>query len=146
MPSVIQTLLATLAIKKQFENLKDGEFQQTSPFDPDYNCIAYAAADTARNWWPIKGSFSKWHWPKGVSTSESIKSFVAAFRKLGYSRCDSADLEPGIEKVAIFVSTIPTIHQPAGTPTHMAIQLESGKWSSKLGSAEDISHDRLEGI
>ena len=146
MPSVIQKLLATLPIKNQFENLTDGEFAQTSPFDPDYNCIAYAAGKTDRNWWPIRGNFAKWHWPKGVSTSESVKSFVTAFKTFGYSRCVSADLEPGFEKVAIFVSTVPTALNPKGIPTHMAIQLESGKWSSKLGSAEDISHDRLEDI
>ncbi len=48
MSSIISKLLAEQAknrIKQVFENLKDGEFEITSPFDPKYNCIAHAAED-----------------------------------------------------------------------------------------------------
>jgi hypothetical protein len=42
-------------------------------------------------------------------------------------------LEPGLEKIAIFAK--------GGRPTHAARQLGSGRWTSKLGRAEDIEHD-----
>ncbi len=44
--------------------------------------------------------------------------------------------EPGIEKVAIFADE-------SGCPKHMARQLPSGKWTSKLGHDEDIEHSDL---
>jgi hypothetical protein len=36
--------------------------------------------------------------------------------------------------VALFVAT-------TGCPTHAARQLASGRWTSKLGKAEDIEHE-----
>jgi hypothetical protein len=44
-----------------------------------------------------------------------------------------ASLEPGFEKVALFGSSL--------YYTHAARQLPNGKWTSKLGKAEDIEHD-----
>jgi hypothetical protein len=57
---------------------------------------------------------------------------------LGFQRCDSADLEPDVQKIAIFAKT-------NGEPTHVARQLPNGKWTSKLGDWEDIEHE-LAGI
>jgi hypothetical protein len=31
-------------------------------------------------------------------------------------------------------------------PTHAALQLESGDWTSKLGDFEDISHSTIEAV
>lgn len=149
MASIIQQLHASLSemeeIKEDFENLKDGEFRKTSDRDADYNCIAYAAGVYAQRWWPSKES-NKFHWPKGVSRSLSVKSFVAAFRTLGYVPCESAAFEDGFEKVAIFVSTVPKPFKPKGTPTHMAIQWPDGEWRSKLGPTQDIAHKTLDAI
>jgi hypothetical protein len=33
-----------------------------------------------------------------------------------------------------------------GQPTHAAKQMESGKWSSKLGDWEDVEHATLEAL
>lgn len=52
----------------------------------------------------------------------------------GFTRCDSGDLEPGWEKVAVYALA-------DDDPTHVARQLESGAWTSKLGDFEDIEHD-----
>ncbi len=134
------------ALKRDFENLKDGEFVPTSRPDSDYNCVAWAAGETVRNWWPEKDVRAKRYWPKGIARVASEENFAAAFRTLGYSRCESADLEPSYEKVAHFVSSVAKPFDPVGTPTHMAIQLPDGKWSSKLGISEDISHDKLDAI
>jgi len=54
--------------------------------------------------------------------------------QLGYATCDSHAVESAFEKVAIFVDA-------GGEPTHAARQLPSGRWTSKLGTLEDIEHD-----
>lgn len=73
---------------------------------------------------------------------ESLDSFRAIFEAAGYQPCDSQELEPGFEKVAIYVDA-------AGEPTHAARQVENGNWTSKLGRWEDIEHSApssLEGV
>ena len=114
-------------IRHQFPNLAES-FQVTSDRSLSYNCIAWAAEDTARWWWPTGSSY----WPCVVSRAETLDSFVSAFATLGYAPCADGDIEPGVQKVAIFLSQ--------GMPTHMARQLSSGSWTSKLGKSWDIEH------
>jgi hypothetical protein len=45
-------------------------------------------------------------------------------------------MELGFEKLAIFADE-------NSEPTHVARQLPSGAWSSKLGAGEDIEHSSL---
>lgn len=59
-------------------------------------------------------------------------AFVAAFATIGYQPCLDGSLEDGFEKLAIY-------HLPSGVQ-HAARQLSSGRWTSKLGSLEDIEH------
>jgi hypothetical protein len=68
-----------------------------------------------------------------VPRKEDLPTFIAAFATLGYAACADGALEPGFEKVALFVDA-------QGKPKHAAKQLPNGKWSSKLGLEEDISH------
>ena len=63
-----------------------------------------------------------------------LDAFVAAFRTLGYEPCESADVEEGFEKIAIYTWA-------AGTPKHAARQLPDGLWTSKLGPHRDIKHE-----
>ena len=63
---------------------------------------------------------------------------MQAYQTLGYTPCNSAVLEVGYEKIALYV-------RDDGIPVHAAKQLPTGKWSSKLGSIEDIEHE-LEGL
>ena len=58
---------------------------------------------------------------------------MAAFASLGYPVCAGEDLEAGYERIALFADG-------DGRPTHAARQLLNGRWSSKLGKAEDIEH------
>ena len=74
----------------------------------------------------------KFYWPNGIPEEETIDAFVAIFCATGYIPCDSGKLEPDYEKVAIYYKS--------GSPTHAARQLPDGKWTSKLGSEEDIEH------
>jgi hypothetical protein len=64
----------------------------------------------------------------------TLDAFAAVFVMLGYSVGGNDTHEPGMEKVALFADA-------SGTPTHAARQLASGRWTSKLGEAEDIEHE-----
>ena len=110
------------------------EFLVTSPKTEDYNCIAWAAGENEAWWWPSEEGF----WPSGATRAETIPAFFEAFGLLGYETCNGAELEVGFEKVALYAR--------AGKPTHMARQLESGEWTSKLGTSYDISHRRAEAV
>lgn len=115
-----------MSLVRIFPGLGQGPFRITSQPDPNYNCIAWAASRVDQFWWP--GIF----WPSGVPKKETRKSFVRAFEGLGYQVCAGPDPEIGFEKVVLF--------EKLGTPTHAARLLPDGWWSSKLGSAHDISH------
>jgi hypothetical protein len=62
-----------------------------------------------------------------------IGILVQVFEALGYEACADDRPEPGYEKVALYGSSL--------YYTHAARQLPDGRWTSKLGKAEDIEHD-----
>ncbi len=95
-----------------------------------YNCIAWAANDTSKIWWPVGGAY----WPAGVPAEETISAFTAMFGTLGYVVGADEALEPGSEKVALFANAY-------DVPTHAARQLASGLWTSKIGELEVIEHE-----
>ena len=97
--------------ERLFPALRRVGFEVTSPRDQRYNCVAWAAGDVTRWWWPAESPFA--YWPPGTGREESVDSFIQAFAILGYERALSGDLEPQFEKVAIFASN-------DGVPTHMA--------------------------
>ena len=97
-------------IEFSFPNLAGGD-RITSPETPSYNCIAWAASDTGHWWWPT--ALRGYYWPAEAPRSGSIRDFIAAFGKLGYEPVENAELEEGIEKIAIYADE-------QGDPTHMA--------------------------
>jgi hypothetical protein len=107
-----------------------GRYRLTSERDGDYNCVAYAAGVTDE-WW----SHLPWFpWP--AARSPLAESLVAVFAALGYEPCAIATIEPRFERVALYAKD--------NIWTHVAWQLPSGEWASKLGAAEDIEHDTPE--
>ena len=121
-------------IEAFFPGLGDTAFRVTSPATRDYNCIAWAAGDTAHWWWPdADPDNDAIFWPAGVVLEETLDAFVAAFATVGYIPCSGEQPEPGFERFALFAK--------AGVPTHASRQLPSGRWTSKLGFREDIEHD-----
>lgn len=118
-------------IQELFPRLRDSSFDITSPQDGQYNCVAWAAGDTRRWWWPGESPFS--FWPRGIAREESVASFVRAFSTFGYEVAATGEHDANYEKVAIFASS-------DGVPTHVARQLPNGSWTSKLGALEDIAH------
>ena len=114
-----------------FPNLKNGKWTIKSPQDSNYNCIAWAACDKTRKWWP--NAWTYWPIPRRVNT---LGCFMEAFGTLGYKPCDNDRLEIGYQKVAIYAD-------PFDSPKHMARQRFWGTWTSKLGDLEDILHVSL---
>ncbi|MEC4986739.1 MAG: hypothetical protein SAJ37_21125 [Oscillatoria sp. PMC 1068.18] len=123
-------------IERDHPNLVSTDYQLTSPDTIDYNCVAWAAEDSDAWWWP--DPLDESYWPPEVAREETLEAFVNAFQTLGYEICENSALEIGFQKIAIYVSQ--------EKPTHVARQLNNGKWTSKLGSNEDIQHDTIEGL
>ena len=120
-------------IRKLFPNLNPSKaFEITSPETPDYNCIAWAANDVTRWWEPTR------YWPPGVPRQYTESAYIGAFESLRYKKCESSEIEPGYEKVVLFLKD--------GRPKHMARQLEDGRWASKLGGLWDIEHISVAGL
>lgn len=127
--------MPTPSLQNLFPNLRDSGFEETSPASVEYNCIAWAAGETHRIWWPSDDPTLA-YWPVDVERAETIESFVAAFATLGYQPCVTTVVEHGFEKVALYVDA-------TQTPTHTARQLPSGEWTSKIGRDIDIMHKTL---
>lgn len=122
-------------IEKAFPKLAGGDWRPLSLDTKDYQCIAWAACDNTRRWWPGVD-----YWPLDPPHDDLVDDFVRGFETLGYNRCESAEFEVGYQKVAIFATD-------SGRVKHMARQCLLGNgWLSKLGDWEDIWHLRLEDI
>jgi hypothetical protein len=118
-----------------FPGLQSSPYVVTSPATKDYNCVAWAVGDVSRWWWPDPDPDNDAvYWPADVDREEKLSAFAAALATLGYQPSGTADLEAGVEKVALFA-------RPDGSPTHAARQLPDGRWTSKLGALSDIEHD-----
>jgi len=119
-----------------FPQLSSSSYQIKSPATPQYNCIAWAAEEDDR-WWepvPVPG----YYWPRRIPREVTLASLTMLFQRLGYRPGADETLEAGCEKIAIYADF-------SGAPTHVARQLANGKWTSKIGTLEDIEHD-LEGL
>ncbi len=131
MAHVAPEIEARLWIIRGFPGLARSPFQITSQPTRQYNCIAWAAGDDQHFWWPTL------HWPKAVGRQITRANFIRAFEGVGYRVCDGPEPEADYDKI--------TIYELNGEPTHAAKLLPNGWWSSKLGSAYDISHT-LDGL
>src|SRR5262249_25761442 len=80
-----------------------------------------------------------YYWPTGVRQELSLQNLIAALATVGFAECETATLEPGLQKLAIYSDA-------HGWPTHVARQLASGSWTSKLGVSEDIEHATPQGL
>ena len=119
----------------QFFPKLGNDYSVTSHRDRRYNCIAWAAGVKETWWQPDEHGI--FYWPPDIPRQYTLEAYVEAFATLGYEVCDNDYLEDGYEKVAIFVE--------GNSPEHVARQLSSGRWTSKLGMLEDIEH-ALQGL
>ncbi len=121
------------SVQRGFPELTKTPFQITSPATKSYNCIAWAADDDKRWWWPFN-----YYWPGLQQLDASVAVFTSGFEALGYFPCEERAFEPGFKKVALYADNF-------GQVLHAARQLEDGAWTSKLGEGVDITH-QLEGL
>lgn len=128
-----------LEIEEDFPNIV-GQYEIKSDKDEGHNCVGFAVGDTSHYWdpdaaaRPIRG----YYWPPGCGNDDALANLVRVFEIHGYEICESAELEPDFEKVAILGDRV--------AYSHAAKQLASGKWSSKLGKGHDIHHNTLDAI
>ena len=122
--------------RQHWPSLTPESFVETSPVDHFYNCAAHAADDNDKPWWP---SLARgYYWPPDVPRTANLASFEAAYATKGYERCENPDLEEEVEKIAVYALD--------GVPKHVARQLASGRWTSKLGDLKDIDHATLDDL
>ena len=67
-------------LEQEFPLLSISSYIITSQETDDYNCIAWAAGDTDRWWWPTSPPY---YWPQNIPLEESISAFIQAFSTLG---------------------------------------------------------------
>jgi hypothetical protein len=131
------------ALLAQQPALADATFNVTSPSTATYNCIAWTAGDSRRNWSPAVGPGGKqlggFYWPETVEMLPAVKTVEAVFQLLGYEACADGIPEDGVEKIAIYGDAL-------GLALHAARQLGNGRWTSKMGDKADIEHDTPEAV
>jgi hypothetical protein len=125
-------------IEEQFANLGATQYDVTSSETCAYNCVAWAVGECDR-WWDPDPLGAGYYSPDGIPHKGDLAAYVELFKSRGYTPCESREPEEGVGKIAIY-----------GDPgrcefKHVARQLENGKWTSKLGTWEDIEH-MLEGL
>ncbi len=123
-------------LKQDWPNLEQTRYRITSSHTDRYNCLAWAIGEDDRWWSPLPEE--DYYWPEGVPREVTVEAFAKAYETLGFSVCEHGDIEPDLEKLAIYVAS-------DNRPKHIARQLPNGSWTSKLGMLEDIEHE-LEGL
>ena len=117
--------------------LREAPHRITSEPDDEYNCVGWVQRELDRYYAP--GLF----WPREIvpepeAGDEDLDAFVAIFESWGYERCGSSDYEPGFLKIAIYARD--------GKFHHVAKQLRTNAWSSKVGEAHDLRHETLDAL
>jgi hypothetical protein len=123
-----------MPIENLFPRLVEAGFRRISSEDAKYNCVAWAAGRNDE-WWDVEPGY---RWPENVPRDSRLDSLIKLYEALGFVRGATKDLEQGVEKVAIYGDEY--------FWTHAARQLPDGKWTSKIGSMEDIEHETLDGL
>ena len=77
------------------------------------------------------------YWPAEATPDNTLPAWAEAYATRGFVCCASGVLEAEFVKIAIYADE-------RDVPQHVARQLASGHWTSKLGGLEDIEHATLE--
>ncbi len=122
-----------------FPKLQSVGFEKTSSKTSEYNCIAHAVGTNDRWWSDAESEDEGYYWPidRVESRIGQVEELEAALAHEGFVKCDSTRVEPGYEKVAIYV-------KDDNRWEHAARQLNDGRWSTKDGVNADFSHATLE--
>ncbi len=110
--------------QQYFPNLKfEQNFVFTSLKTDDYNCVA----------WSLKID-DEW-----IQYDLNVEDYINHFSGCGFRFSENEHFVKGVEKIAIYADY-------KNQFTHVARQLDNGKWTSKLGDWEDIEHDTLDAL
>jgi hypothetical protein len=126
-------------LEQKFPNLASRGYCVTSDESPRPNCIGWALGDNSQYWDPSLVGVRGYYWPPGAPKTDAVSSWVRVFEIHGYRVCEQGALEDGVEKVAIYSDA-------SGDASHVARQLENGRWTSKLGKGHDIWHATLDAL
>lgn len=130
--------MSAALIEASFPQLAQDGYRITSTETSVYNCFAWGLSNTQKWWSPVQNG--GYHWPAGVKQDLKLETFVRLYAQEGnFHPCDHHAHELTYDKLAIYCNQ-------QGEVTHVARQLASGKWTSKLGDWEDIEHKTLAGI
>jgi hypothetical protein len=128
----------SISRERRFPLLDPGSYVVTSAETDTYNCVGWAADVTdPGQWWPLPDA-PEYFWPECARRDETLEAFAEGFATLGYETCADGDYESDFEKIVVYAAR--------GVPTHVARQLPSGRWTSKLGAWEDIEHADLRAL
>ena len=84
----------------------------------------------------LPSSVPAYVWPDHLPHDSLLDTYIRFFQDHGFEPADNGNLEPGIEKIALYSDD--------GEFRHVARQLPNGRWTSKIGEQEDIRHDTPE--
>jgi hypothetical protein len=119
-----------------FPGLRTDGYTITSAQADRPNCIGWVLRSPFY-FDPVVATFvAGYYWPEGVRRDDTVEAWCELFALHGYVECDTDALEAGVEKIAVYASS-------DGDASHVARQLPSGEWTSKIGKLEDIQHRTL---
>ena len=123
-----------------FPRLKGSGYAITSDKADRPNCIGWAL-QSSLYFDPVGvgGGFGGYYWPSGIRADDSAESWRQLFEMFGFEECPTNDVEADTEKIAIYIGS-------DGEQSHVARQLPSGHWTSKMGNLEDIQHTTLDDL
>lgn len=116
-------------LEELFPDLAGSGYEITGEPSRTYNCIAWALGISTRKW---DCNDLNAYWPPSLPRDHWIGTIMLLFAGEGFSVCMDDAPEPGFEKIALYAFV--------GQFTHVARQLDDGRWTSKLGNAETITH------
>ncbi|MDB9398207.1 DUF7689 domain-containing protein [Microcystis aeruginosa] len=119
----------------------DGDSHITSPITLYYNSFAWAVNDQERCWFPDR--FDTEYWPAGIPRENTLSAFIDAYSTNGFEVCPTGDPNLEFSPNGFFVEKI-AIYTIDGRPSHACRQLNSGRWTSKIGVREDVEHELVE--
>lgn len=121
-------------IEEKWPKLRRDNHAVTSRATGRYNCMAFAN-DQQRRWWQAGLQGGRFYWPHKIA--DTLEGWVEIFTRQEYELTDNRDIEPGFEKIAIYVDLGDML------PGHVA-KSDGRCWKSKLGRFQDIEHASLE--
>ena len=119
----------------------NGDSHITSPKTPYYNSFAWAVNDQERCWFP--DGFETEYWPAGVRRENTLSAFIDAYMTELFEVCPIGDPNLEFSPNGFFVEKI-AIYTINGSPSHACRQLNTGRWTSKIGVREDVRHEFVE--